>query len=296
MTSPNRYTAALLAIAVALAAAPALAQTASQKIAANDAYQPPNGDYSTAANSDDAYRPADPPSRTEDVYQTAPSNNGGGYRSDDPYDSGRSSARPNSFGGSGQGRPGEGGSQGYGEPYSPPAGNEGAYPEPMSPQQAGDYNQSEVASAGHRFFGNVSKGLADAVEWAFKSQGRPNGYVLGEDAGGALVVGLRYGEGTLFTKDAGNHKVFWQGPSIGFDAGAEGSKTMILVYNMRDPNEIYERFGGVQGAAYLVGGASVQLQKYNDVTLAVIRSGVGLRLGANVGYMKYTRSPTWNPL
>jgi hypothetical protein len=94
----------------------------------------------------------------------------------------------------------------------------------------------------------------------------------------------------------GSQKVFWQGPSVGYDAGAEGSKTMVLIYNMSDPSEIYERFGGVQGAAYLVGGIGVQVQKHGNVTLAVIRSGVGLRLGANVGYMKYTRSPTWNPL
>ena len=145
-------------------------------------------------------------------------------------------------------------------------------------------------------FGGVSKGLADAVEWAFQSQGRPNGYIVGEDAGGAFVVGLRYGEGTLHSKLFGSQKVFWQGPSVGYDAGAEGSKTMVLIYNMSDPSEIYERFGGVQGAAYLVGGVGVQVQQHGNVTLAVIRSGVGLRLGANVGYMKYTRSPTWNPL
>jgi hypothetical protein len=149
--------------------------------------------------------------------------------------------------------------------------------------------------AGHGFFGTVSKGMGEAVEWAFQKAGRPNGYILGEDAGGALVAGLRYGEGTLYTKDAGNHKVYWQGPSLGYDFGAEGSKVMVLVYNMRDPSEIYNRFGGVQGAAYLVGGVGVQLQKNGDVTLAPIRSGIGVRLGANVGYLKYTRHPTWNP-
>ena len=126
--------------------------------------------------------------------------------------------------------------------------------------------------------------------------GPSNGYIVGEDAGGAFVVGLRYGEGTLNSKSFGSQKVFWQGPSVGYDAGAEGSKAMVLVYNIQDPSEIYERFGGVQGAAYLVGGVSVQVQKHGNVTLAVIRSGIGLRLGANVGYMKYTRSPTWNPL
>ena len=133
--------------------------------------------------------------------------------------------------------------------------------------RANTYEQNEIVAAGHGFFGAVSKGLASAVEYAFKSQGRPNGYILGEDAGGAFVVGLRYGEGTLYTKDAGDHKVFWQGPSVGYDAGGDGSKTMVLVYNLRDPSEIYDRFGGAEGSAYLVGGVSVQFQKYGDVTL-----------------------------
>ncbi|MEO1711483.1 MAG: EipA family protein, partial [Pseudomonadota bacterium] len=107
--------------------------------------------------------------------------------------------------------------------------------------------------------------------------------------------GLRYGEGTLFTKRHRQRPVYWQGPSLGYDFGAEGSKVMVLVYNLRRPRDIYRRFGGVQGSAYLVGGVSVQLQKADDITLAPIRAGVGLRLGANVGYLKYTRRPTWNP-
>ena len=159
----------------------------------------------------------------------------------------------------------------------------------------GTYSRNEVMDAGHNFFGSVSSGLASAVEYVFQQSGRPNGYILGEDAGGAFIAGLRYGEGTLYTKNAGNHRVYWQGPSLGYDFGGEGSKTMVLVYNLRDPAEIYERFGGVQGSAYLVGGVSVQFQKHGDVILAPIRSGVGLRLGANVGYLKYTRKPTWNP-
>ena len=194
---------------------------------------------------------------------------------------------------------------GYGESYSPPRANDQddrgyAAEPPGSPPPTrmshGTYEQGEIVTAGHNFFGSISQGLASAVEYAFKSQGRPNGYVLGQDAGGAFIFGLCYGEGTLYTKDAGTHPVFWQGPSLGYDAGAEGSKTMVLVYNLRDPSEIYHRFAGVQGAAYLVGGVSIQFQKYGDVMLGVIRSGVGLRLGANVGYLKYTRTPTWNPL
>lgn len=246
---------------------------------ANDAYQPPDYGY----GSGDTYQPE------PDVYQPAPGNEV--YRPEDPY----SPNAADSFGGSRTAVPPP---AGYGEPYSPPPsyGANDGLPEPQGPSDTGVYEQNEIISAGHSFFGSISQGLAKGVEYAFQSQGRPNGYILGEDAGGAFVVGLRYGEGTLQTKNAGTHKVFWQGPSVGYDAGAEGSKAMILVYNLRDPNQIFERFGGVQGSAYLVGGVSVQIQKHGDVTLAVIRSGVGLRLGANVGYMKYTRSPTWNPL
>ena len=133
------------------------------------------------------------------------------------------------------------------------------------------------------------------IEHAFAKSGRPNGYILGEEAGGAFIAGLLYGEGRLYTKNAGQHKVYWQGPSIGYDFGADGSKTMILVYNLRGIDDMFHRFGGVGGSAYLVGGVGMTLQKYNHVTLAPIRSGVGLRLGANVGYLKYSRRPTWNP-
>ena len=229
-----------------------------------------------------------------DVY-VPPAEDGDTYRSDDSFRADDGRRRPSS-------------DYGYGEPYRlPPADGAQPYdrdyggrpggPVEEAPRSGGPgYEQSEIVRAGHGFFGSISKGLASAVEYVFQKQGRPNGYILGEDAGGAFIVGLRYGEGILYTKDAGDHKVFWQGPSLGYDAGAEGSKTMVLVYNMRDVSEIYHRFGGVQGSLYVVGGVGVQFQTYGDVTLAVIRSGVGLRMGANVGYLKYTRSPTWNPL
>ncbi len=185
-------------------------------------------------------------------------------------------------------------SVGYGEPYHPPGEPYDGPPHDGTPSE-GTYSQNEILAAGHRFFGSISKGLASVVEYAFRKSGRPNGYILGEDAGGAFVAGLRYGEGTLYTKDAGVHKVYWQGPSIGYDFGGEGSKTMVLVYNLRDPFQIYNRYAGVQGSAYFVGGVGIQYQTHGNVTLAPIRAGVGLRLGANVGYLKYTRSPTWNP-
>ena len=192
---------------------------------------------------------------------------------------------------------------GYGERYSSPP-REVAYGSPSTRPyddidderpRDGTFSMREINRAGHGFFGSISQGLGSAIEYAFKSQGRPNGYILGEDLGGAFVAGLRYGEGALHTRDAGRHKVFWQGPSIGYDAGAEGSKVMVLVYNLRDPSEIYERFGGIAGSAYVVGGVGVTFQKHNHVVLAPIRAGIGLRLGANIGYLKYTRRPTWNP-
>jgi hypothetical protein len=201
------------------------------------------------------------------------------------------------YGGQGYGTPdrGEPYEQDYGPPpqqpddHAPPPGRFGER------ATDGTYSRNEILATGHRFFGSVSQGLASVVEYAFQKAGRPNGYILGEDAGGAFIAGLRYGEGVLHTKDAGHHKVYWQGPSVGYDFGGEGSKTMVLVYNLRHPSEIYNRFGGVQGSAYFVGGVGIQFQAYGDVVLAPIRSGVGLRLGANVGYLKYTRTPTWNP-
>lgn len=188
-------------------------------------------------------------------------------------------------------------------PYAPPPrqqtyGDPNAQPYNAPPPQASSdqtYSNDEIMAAGHRFFGRVSTGLAQIIEYAFQKAGRPNGYILGQEAGGAFIAGLRYGEGTLYTKNAGEHKVFWQGPSIGYDFGAEGSRTMILVYNLRTVDDIYATYGGVDGSAYFIGGVGVTFQKHNHVTLAPIRSGIGLRLGANIGYLKYTRQPTWNP-
>jgi hypothetical protein len=174
----------------------------------------------------------------------------------------------------------------------PPGGQAYAPPEAKS---RGTFGVEEIKDAGHRFFGSVSMGLAEAIEYTFHRAGRPNGYILGEEAGGAIIAGVRYGEGTLYTKDAGDHQVYWQGPSVGYDLGAEGSKTMVLVYDLRGPGEIYDTFAGVDGSAYLVGGVGVTFLARGHVILAPIRSGVGLRLGANIGYLKYTREPTWNP-
>lgn len=196
--------------------------------------------------------------------------------------------------------PGSQPNSGPGQPYDPPPGtNYGPPNGPPHPTHGehtdNSYSSKEIIDAGHRFFGAVTQGLARVIEYAFQQQGRPNGYILGQDAGGAFIAGLRYGEGMLYTKDAGTHKVYWQGPSIGYDAGGDGSKVMVLVYNLRDPADIYRRFGGVDGSAYMVGGVGLTFQKNGEIVTAPIRTGVGLRLGASVGYLKYTRAPTWNP-
>ena len=182
---------------------------------------------------------------------------------------------------------------GPGTAYEPQNG--GNAPANSASGQGGTFSPDEIKGAGHRFFGRVSMEFAQVVEYAFQRAGRPNGYILGEEAGGAIVAGLRYGEGTLYTKDAGNHKVFWQGPSLGYDFGAEGSKTMVLVYDLQSPGEIFMTYPGIDGSAYFIGGVGVTFLKRDHITLAPIRSGVGLRLGANIGYLKYTREPTWNP-
>jgi hypothetical protein len=182
-------------------------------------------------------------------------------------------------------------------PAEPPTGAVPAGP-PGPPQQPRDdsrFQPGELVDAGHRFFGGVSRGLAMVVEKAVSQWGLPNGYVLGEEAGGAFVGGLRYGDGTLYTKNAGDVRVFWQGPTLGFDAGADGARTMMLVYNLPRTTAIFDRFGGLDGSAYFIGGFGMTALTANNIVLVPIRSGVGLRLGANLGYLKFTQRPTWNP-
>jgi hypothetical protein len=183
-------------------------------------------------------------------------------------------------------------------PEPPAATGPVAPPPPQPPPQPPSGNQfsaNEVIDAGHHFFGGVSRGLAALVEKAGNQWGQPNGYILGEEAGGAFIGGLRYGDGTLYTKNAGDVRVYWQGPSLGFDAGADGARTMMLVYNLPRTDAIYERFGGIAGSAYFVGGLGMTALTANDIVVVPIRSGVGLRLGANLGYLKFTSRPTWNP-
>ena len=174
---------------------------------------------------------------------------------------------------------------------APPA-NPAAPPAQASPST---YSSSEIVVAGHRFFGAISRDLAQLVERAVSRWGQPNGYVLGQEGSGAFVVGLRYGDGTLYTKNAGDRRVFWEGPSIGFDYGGDGARTMMLVYNLPRTEAIYRRFAGVDGSAYVVGGLGMTALTDSDIVIVPIRSGVGLRLGANIGYLKFTERATWNP-
>jgi hypothetical protein len=179
-------------------------------------------------------------------------------------------------------------------PPQPPPAAVAPAPQPQ-PAPVNQFSSNELVDAGHRFFGGVSRGLAMIVEKAVSQWGQPNGYILGEEASGAFVGGLRYGDGTLYTKNAGDLRVFWQGPSIGFDAGADGARTMMLVYNLPRTEAIFERFGGINGSAYFIGGFGMTALVGNNITVVPIRSGVGLRLGANLGYLKFTTQPTWNP-
>jgi hypothetical protein len=168
-------------------------------------------------------------------------------------------------------------------------------PSGAPPNQQQSFGPGELVDTGQRFFGGVSQGFAGVIEKAISQWGLPNGYVLGEEAGGAFIGGLRYGEGMLYTKNAGDLKVYWQGPSVGWDFGGDGARTMMLVYSLPATAAIYQRFAGLSGSAYFVGGFGMTALTANDVVLVPIRSGVGFRLGANLGYLKFTPQSTWNP-
>ena len=157
------------------------------------------------------------------------------------------------------------------------------------------YTAQEIVDAGHGFFGSTTGGLAKVLEKAFQSYGLPNGYILGQEGAGAFIAGATFGEGDLYTKNAGQHSLFWQGPSLGIDYGGEGSRVMMLVYELPDVKAIYSRFGGVSGQAYVVAGFGMTVLKGKQVLIVPIRTGVGARLGLNVCYLKMTRHATWNP-
>jgi hypothetical protein len=164
-----------------------------------------------------------------------------------------------------------------------------------APEQSETYTSQEIVAKGHQVFGRATKEVAAVVEHAFKRNGEPNAYIVGEEGSGAFFGGVRYGEGTLFMKNGLRKKVFWQGPSIGFDLGGNGSRVLVLVYELNHPNDLFVRFAGIEGTAYVVGGLGMNFQQHGDMKLAPIRTGLGMRLGINAGYLKYSEAPTWNP-
>jgi hypothetical protein len=163
------------------------------------------------------------------------------------------------------------------------------------PSETDGYTIEEIRSASAGFFGQVSANLGAVIEHLFRKSGRPTGYVLGTEGGGAFLAGLRYGDGTLYMRAGGTRRIFWHGPTLGADIGGAGSKTLFLIYKMKAPEDLYSNFTGIDGSAYLVGGVGVTLVTNGRVVIAPIRSGVGLRLGASVGYLRFTPKPTWNP-
>lgn len=166
-----------------------------------------------------------------------------------------------------------------------------------TPAQNGTtFSESQIVREAEEFFGESAEGLANAVAHVFQDLGQPNGFIKGQEGSGSAFFGVRYGRGDLRLASLyDSTPVFWQGPSVGLDAGGNAAKVFTLVYNMHQPDDIFRRFPGVEGSAYLVGGFSLTYQRKDGITLAPIRSGVGLRLGANIGYLRYSRSRRYFP-
>lgn len=160
---------------------------------------------------------------------------------------------------------------------------------------ADDYDKDTVLDDAAGFFGDGAEGLGQVVEKIFRELGRPNAVIKGEEASGAFAVGARYGSGQLNTKKGGARTVHWTGPSVGFDVGANASRVYVLVYNLPNTEALFKRFPALDGSLYVVGGVSANYHQSGKIVLAPIRLGAGLRMGVNVGYMKYTREKTWNP-
>jgi hypothetical protein len=173
----------------------------------------------------------------------------------------------------------------------PAAAGEEAPPPPPAPAAASekDYSLDEVIAAADGAFGKGAEGIGKAIERAFEEQGKPNGYIVGREGSGAFGVGLRFGKGTLHSKTEGNRTVYWQGPSLGFDVGGDASTVFILVYDLHDSEEIFARYPAVEGRAYFVGGVSVGYHRLEEVRLVPVRLGAGWRIGANVGYLHFTK-------
>jgi hypothetical protein len=182
-------------------------------------------------------------------------------------------------------------------PPPPPPGAAGpAGAPPMPPANANTYSENEIVDRVSDVMGVTAETAGALVEKIFKDNGRPTGYIAGEEGSGAWVFGLRYGKGLLYMKDRPPQTVYWQGPSVGFDVGGNASRTFVLCYNLQYPDAVYRRFPGVEGTAYFIGGLGVNYQRADGITVAPIRAGFGLRLGANVGYLAYSRKRNIIPL
>jgi len=157
------------------------------------------------------------------------------------------------------------------------------------------YSAEEISAKAQGFFGDTTEGMAKAIEKVFADHGRPNAYITGEEVSGAIGVGLRYGNGTLNRKTGGSRKVYWQGPSIGWDIGGNASKVFTLIYKLKNTEDLFQRYPGVDGSFYFIAGIGVNYQQSGDIILAPIRTGVGLRAGANIGYLHYNKEHSWLP-
>lgn len=166
---------------------------------------------------------------------------------------------------------------------------------PTVPENGQTYHEDDLIGAAEGLFGKGAKGIADLIQGLLKEQGEPNGYIVGREGGGAFIVGVRYGSGTLYHKVEGQRPVYWTGPSIGFDAGANAANTFVLVYNLYDTEKLYQRFPAGEGQAYFIGGFHVSYLRAGDIVLIPVRAGAGMRLGINAGYMKFTEKQNWIP-
>lgn len=181
-------------------------------------------------------------------------------------------------------------------PAAPPA-VAAPLPEPHTApgQDVEGYTVDEIVNASSGLFGKVSANLARVLEHAFAKSGRPTGYIIGQETGGAFIAGLRYGEGRLYLRNGITMPVYWHGPSLGADLGAQGSATMFLVYRIRQPEDVFANFTGIEGSAFVVGGLGMTVMTNGRIDMTPIRSGIGLRIGASLGYVRFTAKPTWNP-
>lgn len=180
-------------------------------------------------------------------------------------------------------------------PVPAPDGSVPAAPATAPADNSATYREDDLIGAAEGVFGKGAKGLADVIKDLLAKQGEPNGYIVGREAGGAIAVGVRYGSGTLHHKVEGERPVYWTGPSIGFDAGANAGSAFVLVYNLYDSQDLFHRFGAGEGQAYLVGGFTVSYLRRGNTVLIPVRAGAGLRLGANIGYMKFSEKQRWLP-